>query len=165
MNARGAADFLSEWARAKELGPAFRLKLVAPTPGASGIKDRRYYVKEPILTKGRKKIEGRLPHGATRATRSTSMRSASAVAWKVTGCTRSTVFPTTKGRRWSPGQNRGPGAWAIQDVRAAVRIIPSGQLLGAGQANPGNGRCRRMRGLVAGGDRRLTRCSLCPLRR
>jgi hypothetical protein len=52
MNARGAADFLSEWARAKELGPAFHLKLVAPSPAMSGIKDRRYYVKVPILTEG-----------------------------------------------------------------------------------------------------------------
>jgi hypothetical protein len=52
MNARGAADFLSEWARAKELGPAFRLVLVTPTASTTGIKDRRYYVKEPILTEG-----------------------------------------------------------------------------------------------------------------
>jgi hypothetical protein len=52
MNARGAADFLTEWARAKELGPAFQLKLVAQSPAASGIKDRRYYVRVPILTKG-----------------------------------------------------------------------------------------------------------------
>lgn len=52
MNARGAADFLSEWARAKELGPAFHLKLVAQSPATSGLKDRRYYVKVPILTKG-----------------------------------------------------------------------------------------------------------------
>jgi hypothetical protein len=52
VNARGAADFLSEWARAKELGPAFQFKLVPPSPTASGIKDRRYYVKEPILTEG-----------------------------------------------------------------------------------------------------------------
>jgi hypothetical protein len=57
MNARGAADFLSEWARAKELGPAFQLKLVVPTPSTSGIKDRRYYVKEPILTKGEKEAK------------------------------------------------------------------------------------------------------------
>ena len=52
MNARGAADFLSEWARAKELGPAFFFKLVAPIPATSGIKDRRYYVKELIPTMG-----------------------------------------------------------------------------------------------------------------
>jgi hypothetical protein len=55
MNARGAADFLSEWARAKELGPAFQFKLVAPTATTAGIKDRRYYVKETILTEGEKK--------------------------------------------------------------------------------------------------------------
>ncbi|HEY3419171.1 MAG TPA: hypothetical protein VGK23_01290 [Methanomassiliicoccales archaeon] len=54
MNARGAADFLSEWARAKELGPAFRFKLVAPTQTNAGMKDRRYYVKEPILFEGEK---------------------------------------------------------------------------------------------------------------
>ena len=54
MNARGAADFLSEWARAKEIGPAFRLKLVEPKQAVSGIRDRRYYVKEPILTEGEK---------------------------------------------------------------------------------------------------------------
>lgn len=48
MNARGAADFLSEWARAKELGPAFWFRLVEPAPASSGIKDRRYYVREPI---------------------------------------------------------------------------------------------------------------------
>jgi hypothetical protein len=52
MNARGAADFLSEWARAKELGPAFRFRLVAPTPVTKGIKDRRYYVKEPMIIEG-----------------------------------------------------------------------------------------------------------------
>jgi hypothetical protein len=57
MNARGAADFLSEWARAKELGPAFHLKLVTPTPTTNGIKDRRYYVKEPMLTGEDKKEE------------------------------------------------------------------------------------------------------------
>jgi hypothetical protein len=54
MNARGAADFLSEWARAKELGPAFQFKLVTPSTSESGIKDRRYYVKEPIMTEGEK---------------------------------------------------------------------------------------------------------------
>jgi hypothetical protein len=53
MNARGAADFLSEWAYAKELGPAFRLKLVEPSPAKAGIKDRRYFVKVPILMKGK----------------------------------------------------------------------------------------------------------------
>jgi hypothetical protein len=51
-NARGAADFLSEWARAKELGPAFLFRMVQPSPSTSGIKDRRYYVKEPILSEG-----------------------------------------------------------------------------------------------------------------
>ena len=55
MNARGAADFLSEWARAKELG-----RRSSWTCGAVaeriGIKDPRYYVKEPILTKGREEI-------------------------------------------------------------------------------------------------------------
>jgi hypothetical protein len=48
MNARGAADFLSEWARAKELGPAFWFRLVEPASASSRIKDRRYYVREPI---------------------------------------------------------------------------------------------------------------------
>jgi hypothetical protein len=57
MNARGAADFLSEWVRAKELGPAFQFKLVPPSPTASGIKDRRYYVREPILTEGETNAE------------------------------------------------------------------------------------------------------------
>ena len=52
VNARGAADFLSEWARAKELGPAFHFKLVAPSPAVSGLKDRRYFVKVPILNEG-----------------------------------------------------------------------------------------------------------------
>ncbi len=55
MNARGAADFLSEWARAKELGPAFQFKMVAPTQTVTGTKDRRYYVKVPILTGGETK--------------------------------------------------------------------------------------------------------------
>ncbi len=58
-NARGAADFLSEWARAKELGPAFQFKLVEPTPVRTGIKDRRYFVKEPILNEGGKEANER----------------------------------------------------------------------------------------------------------
>ena len=55
MNARGAADFLSEWARAKELGPAFWFRLVEPSSASSGIKDRRYYVREPIHFVGKEK--------------------------------------------------------------------------------------------------------------
>lgn len=48
LNARGAADFMSEWARAKELDLAYRLRLVEPSAGASGLKDKRYFVKEPV---------------------------------------------------------------------------------------------------------------------
>jgi hypothetical protein len=48
LNARGAADFITEWARAKELGLEFRLRMVEPSSGESGLKDRRYFVKEPV---------------------------------------------------------------------------------------------------------------------